>query len=229
MYRQQPGNLGILNTVSDNIFEAPARGLEGNSVLPSPLFFVLACDTFGEVVQSACNTSGELDLQHITNFVTGSQQAVQILLVVGGRNAETGTRADEWSRGITNNNYRNVSSQHLMTEGRELGGVVEHDRNDRGIIVTVNDKTKALKSETEVSRVKCNTLKTFLALTRAQLASDELQRSQDLHENTRSRSLAILSSSVGALELVDDVLVGCEISTIGTKRLGQSSHENIDF
>jgi hypothetical protein len=212
-----------------NVFQVPTGGLKGDPVFPSPFLFVLGVDALGKVFQSACHTGRELDLQDVTDFVAGSQQTVKILLVVGSRNTETGARADEWGRRISNNDDGNLSSKHLVTECRELGGVVEHDRNDRRVIVAIDNKAKTLKSKTKVTRIEGNALKTLLTLTRTQLASNEFQGSQNLHEHTRSRSFAILSSSVGALELVDDMLLGCDVTTVGTKRFRQSSHENINF
>jgi hypothetical protein len=212
-----------------NVFKVPTGGLKGDSVFLSPFLFVLGVNALGKMFQSACHTSRELDLQDVTDFVACSQQTVKVLLVVGSRNTETGARTDEWGRRIPNNDDGDFSSKHLVTERRELGGVIEHDRNNRRVIVAVHDKAKTLKSETKVTRVEGNALETLLALTRAQLASNEFQGSQDLHEHTRSRSFAILSSSVGALELVDNMFLGCDVTTVGTKRLCQSSHENINF
>lgn len=115
-----------------------------------------------------------------------------------------------------------------MTEGGHLSGVVEHDGDNGGIIVTVDDETEALKTKTEVARVEGNTFQALSTLAGAELAGDQAERGQNLHEDGRSRRLAESGRGVGATELVDDALVSGDVTTVGTERLGKSAHENVD-
>lgn len=116
-----------------------------------------------------------------------------------------------------------------MTEGGHLGGVVQDDGDDGRVVVAIDNEAKTLKSETEVTRVEGNTLETLLTLAGAQLAGNQLERGKNLHEDARGRRLAILSRGVGGLELVNDVLLSSNVTTVGTERLGEGSHKHIDF
>lgn len=186
-------------------------------------------NTCRQRLQTSRDTGRELDLEDITHFVAGSKEAIKIVLVVCSRYAKAGTRADERCSGISNDDDRDLALQHFMTESRNLARVVKHDGNNRGVIVAVNNEAKTLETETEIARVEGNALKTLLALTGNKLALNDLERSENLHQDSRSRRFTKEGSGIGSLELIDDVLLGRNVTAISTERLGQSSHENVDF
>lgn len=164
-----------MSTMTDNIVQVPPGSLQSNSIFFAPLLFILGRDAFREGFLSTGHTSRELDLEDVTNLITGSQKSIQVVLVVSGRDTESRARADEGSGGVTDNNDRDLTSEHFVAESRELGGVVQHDGDNRRVIMAIDDESESLKSEAEVSRVECNTLESLLALTRAKFAGNKLQ------------------------------------------------------
>lgn len=218
-------------TARQHVLELPPWGLDDTfqTVGLAPLLLHLWGDTFRQRFSTASQTGGVLDLDNVANLVASSKNTVQILLVVSRRDAETGAGADERSGGVANNDDRDLALEHLVTESGDLGGVVKHDGNDGRVIVAVDDVAETLQPKTKVARVEGNALETLLTLTRCKFTGDDTEGSQDLHENRGSRGFAEESGGVCASELVDDVLLGSNITTVGAEGLGQSTHEDINL
>lgn len=222
--------LSILGATCNDVFQLPPGRLDESLALSLDILLLhLASNTSRQRLQTSSNTSRELDLKDITHFVAGGEKAIQIFLVVRSRYAEAGAGADKRRSGISDDDDRDLALEHFVTERRDLAGVVKHDGDDRRVIVAINNETKTLKSETEVTRVEGNALKTFLALAGSKLTLDNSERSENLHQDSRRRRFTEEGSSVGSLELIDDVLLSRNVTAVSTEGLGQGSHENVDF
>lgn len=222
--------LAILDTAGNDVLKLPAGRLVDalETVRLAPLLLRLGRDTLGEGLGATSNTSGKSNLELVGDLVTSLEQSVEILLVVSRRDTEASAGADERRGGVADNNDRDFALKHRVAECGHLSRVVKHDGDNGGVVVAVDDEAKTLKTQAEVARVESNTLQTLGTLTRAKLASDETQGSQNLHENRGGGRLAVDSSGVGAPQLVDNGLLSSDVSTVGTERLGEGTHENVN-
>lgn len=122
--------LAVNDTSSNDVLNLPSGGLDGSASVLPPLSLVFWCDALGQRVQTTSNSCGVLELEKVGNLVTGNEHSVEVILVVGGRDAEASTRADERSGGITDDDDGDFAGKHLATEGRHLSGVVKQDGDD---------------------------------------------------------------------------------------------------
>jgi hypothetical protein len=126
------GRLDILDSASDHIIDPPPGRAEIVGALSVPFLLHLwrRSHLFGRRQSAASNTGRELQLQDIADFVTGGQNPVEVLLGVGGRHTETGTRRNQGSSGVTNNHDGDLAPKHLVGECGHLGRVEKKNRND---------------------------------------------------------------------------------------------------
>lgn len=178
-YKSAPlskGKLGVPGTPLDDILHRPSgRIYQLLRPAESQLIFDKAVVLGVEIIQSAGDTRRVLDVHLIGDLVASSQQPVKILLVVSGRNAEASARGDQRGGRIADDDDGDLTVEHVVGEGWDLGRVIEHDGNDRRIIMAIDNVSETLETKTEVSRIKGDALQALLTLTRAELASDHLQ------------------------------------------------------
>lgn len=144
------------------------------------------------------------------------------------RQAEANTRADEWGGGISDDNNRDLAFKHLSGESWHLGGIVKHEGDDRGIIMTEDDEAKTFETETEVTRVEGKTLKTFFTFAGIKFSGDHFQGRGDLGDDAGGGGFRHEDAGVDGTEFIDDVLFGGDVAAVGTEGFGKSAHEDID-
>lgn len=86
--------LDILDSASDDILDPPPGWGEVLGALSVPFLLHLwrRSHLFGWGHSAASNTGRKLQLQDIADFVASSQNPVKVVLGMGGRHAEPGTR-----------------------------------------------------------------------------------------------------------------------------------------
>ena len=147
--------LDVLNTTLDDVLELPARWLVSGGLALCEFFAVFHLldvhQTIGNWVSATSNTAAELELQNVAGLVASCKKTVQIILGVSGRDTESGARRDERCGRVSNDDDSDLALEHFVGEGGNLGGVVQEQRNNRLIVVTIDDETETLESETKVS------------------------------------------------------------------------------
>lgn len=104
--------------------------------------------------------------------------------------------------------------------------MIQHHRDYRRVIVSVNNKAKTLQSETKIPRIESNALETLKAGIRG---GNLTEGRKDLHQHWRSWRFPICHSCVCDTEFLNYGF-GCgDIATISSERFGKCSHENVDF
>lgn len=95
--------------------------------------------------------------------------------------------------------------------------------------MAVDNESKTLKTKAEVAGVEGNALEPFLTLARHELAGDNPERGNNLHEHGRSGRLSEMSCRVRVLQLGNDVLVRSHVTTVGAKGLGEGTHKDVNL
>lgn len=141
--------LDILDSTTNHIFDPPAgRGEIGGALaLPILLHLGRGRHLFAWGQGTTSNAGGELELQDIADFIAGTQNPVEIVLGVSGRDAEPSTRGNQRSSRVTNNHHGDFAPKHLVGEGGHLGRVEKKEGNDGRVIMAVYYKAKTLQSK----------------------------------------------------------------------------------
>nr|POF14080.1 hypothetical protein CFP56_03104 [Quercus suber] len=224
--------LDVQDAAADDVVDLPAgrggeRGAGAGVVGGADGGLVLVEQAVAQRVLAAGDAGAELELQDVAGLVAGAQQAVEVVLGVGGGDAEAGARGDERGGRVADDDDGDLAPQHLVREGGDLGRVVEQQRDDGRVVVPVDDEAEPLEAEAQVARVERQPLQPLLALARRQVAADDLQRARDLREHGRGRGLAVDGAGVGDADLVDDGLAGGDVAAVGAEGFREGAHQDV--
>jgi hypothetical protein len=110
--------LDVLYAAPDDILKLPPGrddvGLLAVLEAVTDLQFLLVGKTVVHGLLTASNSRAELQLQDLTGLVNSSEQTVEIVFGVSGRNAEASARRDERRGRVSNNDNSDLALQHLV-------------------------------------------------------------------------------------------------------------------
>ena len=104
------------------------------SINPSIMLLELLSRALRQGLSPAANARGVLDIDRLADFIAGLEQAVEIVLGVGGGEAEAGAGGDERGGRVTDDDDGDFALEHLVGEGRDFGRVVEQHGDDGGVV-----------------------------------------------------------------------------------------------
>jgi hypothetical protein len=148
---------------------------------------------------------------------------------VRGADAEACAAGHERGGGVPDDDDGDLALEHLVREGGHLGRIVQHDGDDGGVVVAVDDEAEALQAEAQVAGVEAEALEALLALAGDDFAVDYAQGGGDLHEDGGRGRLGVQHGGVGGAQLVNDGLVCGEVAAVCAEGLGQRAHEQVHF
>ena len=116
-----------------------------------------------------------------------------------------------------------------MREGRHLGRVVEHERDDGRVVVAVHDEAEPLEPEAQIARIEGQPLQPLFPLPGTQLPGDDAQRGRDLRHDEGTGRLAVDAAGVADAQLVDDGSGRGDVAAVGPEGFRQRAHQDVDF
>ena len=221
-------HLHVFDAAAQHVLDAPARGRQLLALCAHHLRVLLGqLQLLGQ--RAARDAGAELELQQVADLVAGLEHAVEVVLGVRGADAEACAAGHERGGRVAHNDDGDLALEHLVREGGHLGRVVQHDGDDGGVVVAVDDEAEALQAQAEVARVEAEALKALLALAGDDFAVDDAQGGGDLNKDGGRGRLGVQHSRVSGAQLVDDGLVCGEVATICAEGLGQRAHKQVHF
>mmetsp|Transcript_16757 Transcript_16757/g.33535 ORF Transcript_16757/g.33535 Transcript_16757/m.33535 type:complete len:418 (+) Transcript_16757:562-1815(+) len=169
-----------------------------------------------------------LDHHPVRHFVHHAQGGDEVVLGVGGGDAEADARLDERRGREADDDDGELAHDALARERRDLGRVVEHHGNHRAVLVAQHLAPHPLQPCTEEVGVALEVLDLLAALARAVLARNHAQREACLlHGGGRHRA-SVDGPWRAAAQKLDDLLRCRNVAANGPERLGEGAHHDVN-